>query len=380
MRKERGFMNDIFIAVIVALILLIIGYVFQTKTEIKNENNKNIVKSRLDWLQNLKQNFSSYNENFNKILKLKNPESEEFKQLYLELENNVNKIEQEFKPYSYDIKYKAFELKTQGETGEVPDILSYIEEKEDFKAIDNQIETTSKTKINLELFLILILNEVNSRMKPHTDHSTAGIQKHSDLDYRKLWSQLESYQELLLEVQKLIIKVEWERIKKDSDSSYKEQNLNELIEDNINKISGNFFPKNHEQDASKDERNKEEAVHSTVNKPIRNENNLIEIKKTSIFGILAEAINEIYEKDKMADYMTTSTGQRYIFTTAENASHPNGKLFGNKKELYLPIEIKDNTIFMNKENSEKTVYVETNFNSDYAKNLSDLMKSKTEKK
>lgn len=369
-------MNDIFIAIIVALILLIIGYVFQTKTEIKNENNKNIVKSRLDWLQNLKDNFSSYNENLNSILKLKNPENEEFKQLYLELENNVNKIEQEFKPYSYDIKYEAFKLKGQGETEEIPDILSYIEAKEDFKAVNNQIETTSKTEINLELFLILILNEVNARMKPHSDHSTAGIQKHSDVDYRKLWSQLESYQELLLELQKLIIKIEWERIKKDSDSSYKELNLDDLIKGNINKIAKSFFPKNHEQDASKDKENEGESERSAVNKLIASDYNLIEIKKDSVFYKLAEAINKIYNEDKMVDYMTTSTGQRYIFTTVKDASHPNGKLFGNKKELYLPLKEIDGELFMSKEDSEKTVYVETNFSGTYAKNLSELMKTK----
>lgn len=366
-------MNDIFIAIIVALILLIIGYVFQTKTEIKNENNKNIVKSRLDWLQNLKKNFSSYNENLNNILKLKNPKEAEFKDLFVNLENNVNKIQQEFKPYSYDTKQKAFTLSKHSESDEIPDILSYIEEGKGFASKNNQIETASETEVDLELFLMLMLNEVNSRMKPHTDHSSTEIQTHSDDVYTKLWSYLELYQELILEVQKLIIKIEWERIKKDSDSGYKVQNLNKLIEKNINRIAVSY---NEKIDVGEDNSNDGKTDDLSEDKSILANDKLIEIKKGTVFGILAETINEIYKENNKIDYMTTSTGQRYIYTTVKGASHPNGKLFGNKKELHLPLE-EDTTkdiFLMKKEKSENIVYVETNFSKAYAENLSEFMK------
>lgn len=382
-------MNDIFIAIIVALILLIIGYVFQTRAEIKN---KNIASSRLEWIKRLKQHFSNYNANLNNIIKRQITDTEEgqstvaekkaLEDSLIKMENHVNKIQQEFKPYSIGKKNEAFHIddkedKTSHiddkEDEKTKDLITYITSDKKLKVNNNMISTESIKDINLELFLMLILDEVTSHVRTYIPHNRWEItinRKEKMIDYANFRELLEFYQELILEVQKMIIKNEWERVKRESYIRGKKYDNSKIIKENVNKIIDGF---NGKLDTIVDKQKKES---NSVLNNIENKLGEVEIKKDSVLGILAETINEIYEENEILDYMTTSTGQRYIFTTSKDASHPNGKVFGNKKKLPLPLVIEGDTIKIDEDNSKKTVYVETNFNKTYAENLSELMKRK----
>ena len=307
----------------------------------KNIKNENIVKSRITWLNDIKENFKEYNNTFHGIM--------ENKIVDREISESINI----FRKNKADIRFK-FKSSSIMDEVEIPEFISTLKKLPD-NISDDELEKYFFNLLNVIEKFVRVSKSENTELREEEEFFK---------NYGEVYMLLSK---ILEEFQLAIAKIEWNKIKKESGWIFKIKYFNNKMTKekcirNIRKIIKDSI-KAYEDEIKEPVKDKKEEILSNVQAKkdkdmINNSDQEIELKLDRIKcdipnnTVKATLVNTITELSEYFNNVmpisvetTEENAKRYIYS--QNITvHPNGNDFFNMHQEKI---------------NNKNYYIETNY-------------------